>query len=75
MCSPLRHSFPIAAFAFVEFRYERDAEDAYYDMYVTFLIMYQHIADTDRHGRSIDGRRVTVQWAKRPPSAAWRHDG
>ncbi|WVF70109.1 hypothetical protein IAT40_004897 [Kwoniella sp. CBS 6097] len=46
-------------FAFVEFRREADAEDAYYDM----------------HGRSIDGRRITVQWAKRPPSSAWRHDG
>jgi len=47
-----------AAFAFVEFRREDDAEDAYYDM----------------HGRSIDGRRISVQWAKRPPSAAWRHE-
>jgi hypothetical protein len=46
------------AFAFIEFRREDDAEDAYYDM----------------HGRSIDGRRITVQWAKRPPSAAWRHE-
>ncbi|WVR04391.1 hypothetical protein IAU60_001393 [Kwoniella sp. DSM 27419] len=46
-------------FAFVEFRREADAEDAYYDM----------------HGRAIDGRRITVQWAKRPPSTAWRHDG
>ncbi|KAI9635504.1 uncharacterized protein MKK02DRAFT_44194 [Dioszegia hungarica] len=46
-------------FAFIEFRREDDAEDAYYDM----------------HGRMIDGRRITVQWAKRPPSAAWRHDG
>ncbi|OCF76618.1 hypothetical protein I204_02316 [Kwoniella mangroviensis CBS 8886] len=46
-------------FAFVEFRREDDAEDAYYDM----------------HGRSIDGRKITVQWAKRPPSSQWRHDG
>ncbi|KAK1926362.1 hypothetical protein DB88DRAFT_481565 [Papiliotrema laurentii] len=46
-------------FAFVEFRHEYDAEDAYYDM----------------HGRSIDGWRISVQWAKRPPSSAWRHDG
>jgi len=29
----------------------------------------------DRHGRSIDGRKIAVQWAKRPPSSAWRHDG
>ncbi|WWC87184.1 uncharacterized protein L201_002070 [Kwoniella dendrophila CBS 6074] len=46
-------------FAFVEFRREDDAEDAYYDM----------------HGRSIDGKKITVQWAKRPPSSQWRHDG
>ncbi|RXK42204.1 hypothetical protein M231_00562 [Tremella mesenterica] len=46
-------------FAFVEFRRDVDAEEAYYDM----------------HGRSIDGRRITVQWAKKPPSSAWRHDG
>ncbi|WWC59152.1 uncharacterized protein I303_101700 [Kwoniella dejecticola CBS 10117] len=46
-------------FAFIEFRREDDAEDAYYDM----------------HGRSIDGRKITVQWAKRPPSSQWRHDG
>ncbi|WWC67635.1 uncharacterized protein I206_101545 [Kwoniella pini CBS 10737] len=46
-------------FAFVEFRREDDAEDAYYDM----------------HGRSIDGKKITVQWAKRPPSTQWRHDG
>ncbi|EJU00235.1 RNA-binding domain-containing protein [Dacryopinax primogenitus] len=45
-------------YAFVEFRYERDAEDAYYDM----------------HGARIDDRRITVQWAKNPPSAIWRLD-
>ncbi|KAL7424341.1 hypothetical protein Q5752_000023 [Cryptotrichosporon argae] len=53
---PALKSFSASPFAFVEFRDERDAEDAYYDM----------------HGRSIDGRRISVQWAKRPPSAAWR---
>jgi hypothetical protein len=52
------YSLYFSAFAFVEFRREDDAEDAYYDM----------------HGRSLDGRRVSVQWAKRPPSAAWRHE-
>ncbi|ORY25331.1 hypothetical protein BCR39DRAFT_289245 [Naematelia encephala] len=56
---PALKSASSAPFAFIEFRREDDAEDAYYDM----------------HGRSIDGRRISVQWAKRPPSSAWRHDG
>ncbi|KAK8846713.1 hypothetical protein IAR55_005800 [Kwoniella newhampshirensis] len=56
---PALKSASSSPFAFVEFRREADAEDAYYDM----------------HGRSIDGRRIAVQWAKRPPSSAWRHDG
>lgn len=63
-----RHTRSPPAFAFVEFRREDDAEDGYYDMWVG-----AGIAD-NRHGRSIDGRRLTVQWAKRPPSAAWRHE-
>ncbi|WVQ83976.1 hypothetical protein IAT38_006121 [Cryptococcus sp. DSM 104549] len=48
---PALKSASSSPFAFVEFRREDDAEDAYYDM------------------------RISVQWAKRPPSAAWRHDG
>lgn len=63
------------AFAFVEFRREDDAEDAYYDMYVRPSCQLAFPELTFRHGRMIDGRRITVQWAKRPPSAAWRHDG
>ncbi|KIY44886.1 RNA-binding domain-containing protein [Fistulina hepatica ATCC 64428] len=45
-------------YAFVEFRSERDAEDAYYEM----------------HDRNIDGYRIEVQWAKNPPSSEWRYD-
>ncbi|KAI0790970.1 hypothetical protein C8Q75DRAFT_758735 [Abortiporus biennis] len=43
-------------YAFVEFRSARDAEDAYYDM----------------HGRYFDGARLSIQWAKNPPSSIWR---
>lgn len=47
-----------ASYAFIEFRNERDAEDAYHTM----------------HGQTIDRHRISVQWARRPPSALWRHD-
>ncbi|KJA17887.1 hypothetical protein HYPSUDRAFT_45898 [Hypholoma sublateritium FD-334 SS-4] len=43
-------------YAFVEFRDTRDAEDAYYDM----------------HGRYFEGSRLSIQWAKNPPSSVWR---
>ncbi|KAI0060191.1 RNA-binding domain-containing protein [Artomyces pyxidatus] len=43
-------------YAFVEFRSTRDAEDAYYDM----------------HGRQFEGSRLSIQWAKNPPSSVWR---
>ncbi|CAE6345959.1 unnamed protein product [Rhizoctonia solani] len=45
-----------ASYAFVEFRNDRDAEDAYHSM----------------HGQMIDRHRIS--WARRPPSALWRHD-
>jgi len=45
-------------YAFIEFRSDRDAEDAYYDM----------------HGRNFDGCRLSVQWAKSPPSSVWRYE-
>ncbi|KAK2465166.1 hypothetical protein APHAL10511_002858 [Amanita phalloides] len=46
------------SYAFVEFRSSRDAEDAYYDM----------------HGRYFEGSRLSIQWAKNPPSSVWRFD-
>ncbi|OMJ23645.1 Peptidyl-prolyl cis-trans isomerase-like 4 [Smittium culicis] len=42
--------------AFVEFEDPLDAEDAYNEM----------------HGSSIDGHRITIQWARSPPSRTWR---
>ncbi|KAJ8503268.1 hypothetical protein ONZ45_g3753 [Pleurotus djamor] len=45
-------------YAFVEFRSQRDAEDAYHEM----------------HGRSFEGSRLSIQWAKNPPSSVWRYD-
>ncbi|KAJ7730693.1 hypothetical protein DFH07DRAFT_848536 [Mycena maculata] len=45
-------------YAFVEFRSQRDAEDAYYDM----------------HGKTFDGSRLSIQWAKNPPSSVWRYE-
>ncbi|KZV60574.1 RNA-binding domain-containing protein [Peniophora sp. CONT] len=43
-------------YAFVEFRSSRDADDAHYEM----------------HGHYFEGSRLRCQWAKHPPSAAWR---
>ncbi|KAH9476884.1 Pre-mRNA-splicing factor srp1 [Psilocybe cubensis] len=45
-------------YAFVEFKSNRDAEDAYYDM----------------HGRYFEGSRLSIQWAKNPPSSVWRYE-
>ncbi|EJD39838.1 RNA-binding domain-containing protein [Auricularia subglabra TFB-10046 SS5] len=47
-----------APYAFVEFRSQRDAEAAYHEM----------------HGRDFEGSRLSVQWARNPPSAVWRFD-
>ncbi|KAF8672223.1 hypothetical protein AX14_005595 [Amanita brunnescens Koide BX004] len=41
-------------YAFVEFRSSRDAEEAYYEM----------------HGRYFEGSRLSIQWAKNPPSSS-----
>ncbi|KAG6836970.1 hypothetical protein H0H93_000362 [Arthromyces matolae] len=46
------------SYAFVEFRSQRDAEDAYYEM----------------HGRHFEGSRLSIQWAKNPPSSVWRYE-
>jgi len=53
-----RNSSGSSPYAFIEFRSERDAEDAYYDM----------------HGRQFEGYRLSVQWAKNPPSSVWRFE-
>ncbi|KAG7087660.1 hypothetical protein E1B28_013608 [Marasmius oreades] len=45
-------------YAFVEFRSNRDAEDAYHEM----------------DGRQFEGARLSVEWAKNPPSSVWRFD-
>ncbi|CDO76763.1 hypothetical protein BN946_scf185028.g14 [Trametes cinnabarina] len=50
--------FRLRSYAFVEFRSQRDAEDAYYDM----------------HGRIFEGARLSIQWAKNPPSSVWRYE-
>ncbi|KDR71005.1 hypothetical protein GALMADRAFT_229688 [Galerina marginata CBS 339.88] len=44
-------------YAFVEFRSSRDAEGAYFAM----------------SGRYFRGFRIQVEWAKNPPSLAWRN--
>jgi len=44
-------------YAFIEFKSSRDAEDAYSEM----------------HEVKIEGYRISVQWAKNPPSAIWRN--
>ncbi|KAK7045459.1 hypothetical protein VNI00_007712 [Paramarasmius palmivorus] len=49
---------PRTSYAFVEFRSTRDAEDAYNDM----------------EGRYFEGYRLSVEWAKNPPSSVWRFD-
>ncbi|KAJ3039493.1 hypothetical protein HDV00_012173 [Rhizophlyctis rosea] len=46
------------SYAFVEFIYYRDADDAYYEM----------------HDRKFDGYILDIQWAKNRPSPTWRYD-
>ncbi|KAG8876548.1 Scaffold-type E3 ligase [Tulasnella sp. 332] len=45
-------------YAFIEYKSERDADEAYHSM----------------HGRHFDGYRLSVQWAKNPPSSIWRFE-
>ncbi|KAG8924401.1 hypothetical protein FRC02_010458 [Tulasnella sp. 418] len=55
---PAPKSHASTAYAFVEFKSERAADDAYHAM----------------HGQDFDGHRLSVQWAKNPPSSMWRND-
>jgi len=55
---PARRDGQRASYAFIEFKDDRDAAGAYHDM----------------HGRSFEGHRLSVQWAKNPPSSVWRFD-
>lgn len=48
---PAPRSSSSKPYAFVEFEDSRDADDAYRDM----------------HGRSVDGYKISIQWAKNPP--------
>ncbi|KAG8993684.1 hypothetical protein FRB94_010470 [Tulasnella sp. JGI-2019a] len=47
-----------AVYAFVEYKSERDADEAYHSM----------------HGHHFNGHRLSVQWAKNPPSNIWRFE-
>jgi len=52
------------SYAFVEFRSTRDAEDAYNDMYVSNPRMSSPLGQlivTSRHGRNLDGYRLSIQ--------------
>ena len=54
-----------SSYAFVEFRSQRDAEDAYYDMYVTatrFGVPRPPLHTfSSRHGRYFEGSRLSIQ--------------
>lgn len=57
-------SISIRSYAFVEFRSNRDAEDAYYDMYVFFysiVSIHKSFIIRRRHGRYFEGNRLSIQ--------------
>ena len=61
-------SLDCRSYAFVEFRSTRDAEDAYYDMYVQsfslslfFPAPYPRFLFCLRHGRMFEGSRLGIQ--------------
>jgi len=60
-------SLDYRSYAFVEFRSTRDAEDAYYDMYVS-ITSFSFLSTPDpcfslrlRHGRMFEGSRLGIQ--------------
>jgi hypothetical protein len=50
-----------SSYAFVEFRSTRDAEDAYYDMYVQRVFFFLCAHTFSRHGKHFEGYRLSIQ--------------